>query len=98
MITWRTSTNWWRRTVPLAFRLLRHVVGADARRRLDAYLMPAGLYTEFDQYAKQAAAILGPAGGDWQVRRQAIRCIQRNGEKGRQWLARYRKMEDRAVR
>jgi hypothetical protein len=86
------------RPAGLRIRLLRQAIGSDSKRRLDAYLMPASLYTDFDEYVTKAANILGPAGGDWQVRRQAARCIQRNGEKGRAWLERYRKMEALAIR
>src|SRR4051812_44635873 len=64
----------------LRIRLLRQAVGPEAKRSLDAYLMPAGLYTDFEEYTDRAADILGPAGGDWQIRRQAARCIQRTGE------------------
>src|SRR3954466_11482293 len=71
------------RPASLRIRLLRQVIGSDSKRRLDAYLIPPNLYGDFDEYVSKAANILGPAGGGWQIRRQAPRCIQRNGERGR---------------
>ena len=43
-------------------RMLRQVMGTEAKQRLDAYLMPSMLYTDFNEYAKDATPILEPPG------------------------------------
>jgi hypothetical protein len=82
----------------LRIRLLRQVVGPETKRRVDAYLMPAVLYSDFNEYVKDATLILRPPGGVRQAKRKAIRCIQRIGEKGRAWLERFRKAESQSIR
>src|SRR4051794_13830032 len=69
------------RPAHLRIRMLRQVMGPEAKRRVDAYLMPAVLYSDFNEYVKDATLILRPPGGVRQAKRKAIRCIQRIGEK-----------------
>src|SRR4051812_13102348 len=58
----------------MRIRILRQVMGAEAKRQLDAYLMPAVLYSDYDEYVKDATPILEPRGGDRQAYREVIRC------------------------
>src|SRR5207248_1239485 len=86
------------RPTQLRIRMLRQVMGSEAKRRIDAYLMPSVLYSDFSEYVKEATPILEPPGGNNQAMRKAVRCIQRNGERGRDWLERFRRTESQAVR
>jgi hypothetical protein len=85
----------------LRIRMLRQVMGTEAKRRLDSYLMPAMLYSDYNEYVRDATPILEPPGETTRrggKQSAAFRGMARKAELGSSAIARRNRRRYEALR